>query len=101
MATLSRAEEGSRREAEAQDGQGNTKTRNTKSKGGKVDSPRQDPCRGGLRGPGKSLAEATCPTPARPPPVSLRVMTPSTNVKTEAQERLRGGMQIFVETEGL
>src|SRR3990170_476146 len=37
-ATLSRAEEGSRREAEARDNQGNTKTRNTGEQEGEVDS---------------------------------------------------------------
>ena len=38
-ATLSRAEEGSQREAEAQDGQGNAKTKDTKEREGEVDSP--------------------------------------------------------------
>ena len=56
-ATLSRAGEGSRREAEAQDGQGNAKTKDTKEREGEVGSPgkalagqpprpRQEPCRG-------------------------------------------------------
>ena len=48
-ATLSRAEEGGRREAGAQDGRGNAKTRNTKDQEGEVDSP------------DKALAGATCP----------------------------------------
>ena len=45
----------------------------------KVGFPRQEPCRGGLRIAGKSLAGATYPTPARPPPLSLRVPTPTTH----------------------
>ena len=58
-ATLSRAEEGSRREAEARGNQGNAKTRNTKSKRARWApperslpawplQPRQEPCRGNL-----------------------------------------------------
>ena len=60
-ATLSRAQEGSRREAKAQDGQGNAKTKDTKEGEGEVDSPGKALARGSLRGPGKSLAGATCP----------------------------------------
>ena len=52
-ATLSRAEEGGRREAGAQDGQGNAKTRSTKEQEGEVDSP------------GKALAGAASAAPAR------------------------------------
>ena len=55
-ATLSRAEEGSRREAKAQDNQGNAKTRNTE---GEVDSL------------GKILAEAASAAPARALPGQL------------------------------
>src|SRR3990170_6683582 len=62
-ATLNRAEEGSRREAKAQDNQSNAKTRNTKSKSARWATPRQDPCRGGPHIPGKSLAGAACLTP--------------------------------------
>ena len=56
-AARSRAKEGSRREAKAQDGQRNAKTKDTKEREGEVDSlgpgrppqPRQDPCWGNLR----------------------------------------------------
>ena len=58
-ATLSRAKEGNREEAGAQDGQGNTKTRNTKEQEGKVDSP------------GKALAGAASAAPARALPGQL------------------------------
>ena len=58
-ATLSRAEEGSRREAGAQDGQGNAMTRNTKEQEGKVDSP------------GKALAGAASAALARAFPGQL------------------------------
>ena len=57
-ATLSKAEEGSRREAEAQDGQGNAKTKDTKEREGEVDSP------GKILAGAASAAGATCPTPA-------------------------------------
>ena len=63
-AALSRAVEGSLRETGAQDNQGNAKTRNTKEQEGEPPS-QQGPCRGGLRGPGKSPAGATCPTPTK------------------------------------
>ena len=84
--------------AEAQDNQGNAKTRNTKRKGGKVDSPRQEPCRGGLRGPGKSLAGATCPMPAEQAtlePVGSNTSQPTT-LEPGLGRHLCGGMQIFV-----
>ena len=58
-ATLSRAEEGSRREAEAQDGQGNAKTKDTKEREGEVDSP------------GKALDGAASGAPARALPGKL------------------------------
>ena len=58
-ATLSRVEEGSRREAEAQDNQGNAKTRNAGEQEGEVDSL------------GKILAEATSVAPARALPGQL------------------------------
>ena len=51
--------------------------------------------------PGKSLAGATCPTPARPPPLSLRVPTPSTTLEPRLGRHRHGGMQIFVKTKGL
>ena len=63
-ARLSSAEEGSRREAEAQDGQGNAKTKYTKEQEGEVDSPGKILAGADLRGPSKNLAGATCPTPA-------------------------------------
>ena len=62
MATLSRAEEGSRREAEAQDKQDNAKTKNPKSRGAKQVPPAR-PLPGGLSGPGKTLAGTAGPTP--------------------------------------
>ena len=68
---------------------------------GKMDFPRQHPCRGGLHSPGKSLAGATCQTPARPPPLSLRVLTPSTTLEPRLGRGLRSDMQIFVKTKGL
>ena len=52
-ATLSKAGEGSRREAEAQDGQGNAKTKGTKEGEGEVDYP------------GKNLSRAACPNTNR------------------------------------
>ena len=58
-ATLSRAEEGSRREAKAQDNQGNAKTRNTGEQEGEVDSP------------GKALVEAASAALARALPGQL------------------------------
>ena len=64
-ATLSRAGEGSRREAEAQDGQSNAKTKDTKEREGKVDSLGKILAGAGLRGPGKNLAGATCPNTNR------------------------------------
>ena len=86
-ATLSRAEEGSRREAKAQDNQGNAKTRNTGEQEGEVGSL------------GKILAEAASAVPARAlpgqlarcqqskPPLSPRVPTPPTNyIGTKARE---------------
>jgi len=86
-ATLSRAEEGSRREAEAQDNQGNAKTRNAGEQEGEVDSL------------GKILAEAASAAPAKAlpgqlarlqqskPPLSPRVPTPPTNyIRTKAWE---------------
>src|SRR3989337_3001182 len=59
-ATLSRAEEGSRREAEAQDNQSNAKTRNTKSK------------RASWTPPGKTLAGAAPAALARTLPGQRR-----------------------------
>ena len=97
-ATLSRAEEGSRREAEARDNQGNAKTRNAGEEEGEVDSL------------GKILAEAASTAPARAlpgqlaqhqqsePPLSPRVPTPSTTLEPRLGRHLRGGMQIFVKT---
>ena len=58
-ATLSRAEEGSRKEAGAQDGQSNAKTRSIKEQGGEVDSP------------GKTLAGAASAAPERALPGQL------------------------------
>ena len=63
-ATLSRAEEGSRREAEAQDNQGNAKTRNAREQEGEVGSLGTILAEAAPRNPGKSLAEATCLMPA-------------------------------------
>ena len=60
-AARSRVREGSRREAEAQDNQDTDKIRDTRSKWGEVDSPGKILAGTGLRGPGKNLAEATCP----------------------------------------
>ena len=95
-AARSRAEEGSRREAEAQDDQGNTKTRNTEKQEGEVDFP------------GKALAGAASAAPARAlpgqlarrqqsePPLSPRVPTQPTALELGLGRHLRGGMQIFV-----
>ena len=83
-AARSRAKEGSRREAEAQDGQGNAKTRNTKEQRDKAGSP------------GKTLAGATCPMPAERAALEPRVPTPSTTLEPRHGRHLRGGMQIFV-----
>ena len=58
-ATLNMAEEGSRREAGAQDGQGNAMTRNTKEQVGEVESP------------GKALAGAASAALARALPEQL------------------------------
>ena len=97
-ATLSRAEEGSRREAEAQDNQDNAKTRNTKEQEGEVDSP------------GKALAGVASAAPARAlpgqlaqhqqsePPLSPRFPTQPTTLELGLGRHLRGGMQIFVKT---
>ena len=95
-ATLSRAEEGSQREAEAQDNQGDAKTRSVGGQEGEVDSL------------GKILAEAASAAPARAlpgqlaqrqqsaPPLSPRVPTPSTTLEPRLGRHLHGGMQIFV-----
>ena len=97
-ATPSRAEEGSRREAEAQDNQGNAKTRNTGEQRGEVDSPGKIPCRGGLHGPGKGLAGATFPTPLEratlEPKGSKHRQT--TTLEPRLGRHLHGGMPIFV-----
>ena len=95
-ATLSRAEEGSRREAEAQDGQGNTKTKDTKEREGEVDSPGKILAGAGLRGPGKNLAGATCPTPAERATLEPKVSNITNHIGTKAREAPPGGMQIFV-----
>ena len=58
-ATLNKAEEGSRRETEAQDEQGNAKTRSIKEQRGEVDCP------------GKTLAGAASAAPARALPGQL------------------------------
>ena len=67
----------------------------------KVRLPRQEPCWGSMRGPSKGLAGATYPIPARPPPLSRRVLTPSTTLEPRLGRLLRGAMQIFVKTRGL
>ena len=61
-ATLSRAEEGSLREAEAQYNQGGAKTRSTGGQEGEVDSLVKILAEEAPRSPGKSLAGATCLT---------------------------------------
>ena len=63
-ATLSRAEEGSRREAEAQDNQGDSKIISAGGKEGEVESLDKILAEAAPRSPGKSLTEATCPMPA-------------------------------------
>ena len=64
-AARSRAEEWSRREAEAQDGKSNANTKDTKERKGEVDSPGKILAGAGLYGPGKNLAGATCPNTIR------------------------------------
>ena len=98
-AARSRAKEGSQREAEAQDKQGNAKTRNTKEQRDKAGSP------------GKTLAGAASAAPARAlsgqlaqcqqsePPLSPRVPNAVNNYAGPGLGRhLCGGMQIFVKT---
>ena len=63
-ATLSREREGSRREAEAQDNQGDAKTRSVGGQEGEVDSLGKILAEAAPRSLGKSLTGATCPTPA-------------------------------------
>ena len=95
-ATLSKAEEGSQREAEAQDNQGNAKTRNAGEQEGDVDSL------------GKILAEAATTALARAlpgqlarcqqseTPLSPQAPTQPTTLEPRLGKRLYGGMQIFV-----
>lgn len=64
VATLSREEEGSRREAKAQDDQGDAKTGSAGGQEGPVDSLGKILAEAAPRSPGKSLAGATCPMPA-------------------------------------
>ena len=83
-------------EAEAQDNQGDTKTRSAGEKEGEVDSL------------SKILAEAASAAPARAlpgqlaqrqksvPPLSPRVPTSSTTLEPRLRRHLCGGMQIFV-----
>ena len=88
---------GLRKEATSQDNQNNAKPETRRAEG-RDGLPRQSPCRGGLRSPGKNLAGATFPTPAEPHPLSPRVPTPSTTLESRLGRHLHGGMQIFVET---
>ena len=88
-------------EAKIQDYQSSAETRGAKSEEARWVSPGKSLAGDDLRCPGKSLAGATYPTPARPPPLSLRVPTPSTTLEPRLGRRLHGGMQIFVKTEGL
>ena len=48
--------------------------------------PRQDPCRGGLRSPGKSLAGATCPTPAERATLEPKGSNAINHIGTKARE---------------
>ena len=71
-ATLSRAEEGSRREAEAQDNQGNAKTRNTGEQEGEVDSLSKILAEAASAAPASPFAGATRPHQWREPPLNPR-----------------------------
>ena len=66
-ATLSRLEEGSQREVEAKDNQGDAKARSAGGQEGEVDSLGKVLAEAAPRNPGKSLAEATFPNGARHP----------------------------------
>ena len=96
MATLSRTEEGIRREAKAQDDQGDTNNGSTGGQEGEVDSL------------GKIIAEVAPAAPARAlpgqlarcqrsePPLSLLAPTQLTALEPGLGRHLCGGMQIFV-----
>ena len=60
--------------------------------------PRQDPCRGSLSSPGKTLARVARPRHRSEPPLSPRFPTPPTTLELGLGRHLRGGMQIFVKT---
>ena len=85
-ATLSRAEEGSRREAEAQDNQGDAKTRSAGGQEGEVDSLGKILAEAAPRSPGKSLAGATCPTPAERATLEPTGSNPTNYIGTKARE---------------
>ena len=72
-------------ETKAQDGQSNARTETQRARG-RGGLPRQDPCRGGLRGPGKSLAGATCPTPAERATLEPQVSNIINHIGTKARE---------------
>ena len=88
-------------EAEIQDYQSSAETRGANSEGARWVSPGKSLAGDDLRCPGKSLAEATYPTPATPPPLSLRFPTPSTTLEPRLGRCLHGGMQIFVKTKNI
>ena len=85
-ATLSMAEEGSRREAEAQDNQGDAKTRSAGGQEGEVDSLGKILAEAVPRSPVKILAGATCPTPAERATLEPTGSDPINYIGTRARE---------------
>ena len=80
--TLSRAKEGSQRHKTVKE----TPRPETQEARGRGGIPRQDPCRGSLRSPGKSLAGATCLTPTERASLEPRGTNAISHIGTKARE---------------
>ena len=97
-ATPSRTGELNQGKTEAQDNQGNAKTKNTKKQRGEAGSPDKIFAGGSLSGPGKTLAGAARPHQRSEPSSSTRDPTQPTTLELGLGRHLHGGMQIFVKT---
>ena len=95
-ATLSRAEEGSRREAKTRDNQGNTKTGMAGEQLGKVDSLSKILAEAASAAPARALPGQLAQCQRSKPPLSSQAPTQPTTLEPGLGRRLCGGMQIFV-----